>query len=125
VLALNRVARADALSNVRHDLPLEINMVKPIARKDLYLGQLIVCNEHVDAQVYTIGAIGHPEVAHAVYLVWFEGTHKCGQWADYSGSYLPTLKQIERSITNSRLANSRDITGLGFICAGQGQGHFV
>ena len=100
------------MSNVRHDLPLEINMVKPIARKDLYLGQLIVRNDQPDAQVYTIGAIGHPEAALAVYLVWFEGTHKCGQWADYSPSYLPSLKQIESSITNGRLANSRDLTNV-------------
>ena len=87
-------------------------MVKPIARKDLYLGQLLVRNEQPDAQVYTIGAIGHPEAFCAVLLVWFEGTHKCKQWADYSGSYLPSLKQIERSITNGRLANSRDLTNV-------------
>lgn len=86
--------------------------MKPIARKDLYLGQLIVRNDQLDAQIYTIGIIGHPEVAHAVYLVWFAGTHKCGEWADYSGSYLPTLKQIEYSLPQNRLASRKDIDNL-------------
>ena len=87
-------------------------MVKTIARKDLYLGQLLVRNEQPDAQVYTIGAIGHPQAPCAVLLVWFEGSHKCNGWVDYSHSYLPSLKQIESSITNGRLANSRDLTNI-------------
>jgi len=88
-------------------------MPKTLTRKDFYLNQLIVRIEHKDAQVYTVGAIGHPENQFAIYLVWFEGTRKCGQWTDYSGCYLPTLKQIERSIFMSgRLANGRDITGV-------------
>jgi hypothetical protein len=88
-------------------------MTTLLTHKDLYVGQLIVRTDHKDAQVYTIGAIGHPETRFAIYLVWFEGTRKCGQWIDFGGSYLPTLKQIERSILMSgRLANSRDITGV-------------
>jgi hypothetical protein len=89
-------------------------MTTLLTLKDLYVGQLIVRNDDdVDAQVYTIGAIGHPDTRFAIYLVWFEGKRKCGSWSDYGGSYLPTLKQIERSIMmNGRLADSKDITGV-------------
>jgi hypothetical protein len=87
-------------------------MTTLLTHKDLYVGQLIVRNDDVDAQVYTIGAIGHPETRFAIYLVWFEGKRKCGSWIDYGGSYLPTLKQIERSLMGGRLASSKDITGV-------------
>ena len=87
-------------------------MAKLLTHKDLYVAQLIVRNDNDDAQVYTIGAIGHPENRFAIYLVWFEGNHKCGSWIDYDGSYLPTLKQIERSLMGGRLASSKDITGV-------------
>ena len=84
-------------------------MPKTLTRENMYLGQLIVRTEHIDAQIYTVGA----RQGFNVFLVWFEGSRKCCQWADYSNSYLPTLKQIERSImVNGRLANSKDITGL-------------
>ena len=87
-------------------------MTKQLELKDIYLGQLIVRTEHDEAQVYTVGVISRL----AIYLVWFEGTRKCGQWSDYSGSYKPTLKQIERSIAiNGRLANSLDVTGLNVV----------
>ena len=87
-------------------------MTKPLTREELYLGQLIVRNDDVDALVYTIGAIGHPDTQFAIYLVWFEGKRKCGSWIDYGGLYLPTLKQIERSLMGVRLASSKDITGV-------------
>ena len=84
-------------------------MTKRLELKNIYINQLIVRTEHEEAQVYTVGAISKLDI----YLVWFEGDRKCGQWSDYSGSYKPTLKQIERSITmNGRLANSRDTIGL-------------
>jgi hypothetical protein len=84
-------------------------MAKALTREKMYLGQLIVRGEHLEAQVYTIGA----RQGLNVFLVWFEGSRKCSQWVDYYASYEPTLKQIERSImVNGRLANSKDITGL-------------
>ena len=87
-------------------------MTKRLELKDIYLGQLIVRTEHEEAQVYTVGAISKL----AIYLVWFEGTRKFGQWSDYSGSHKPTLKQIERSIAiNGRLASSTDITSLNVV----------
>ena len=87
-------------------------MTKLLTLKDLYVAKLIVRNDDDDAQVYTIGAIGHPDTRFAIYLVWFEGKRKCGSWIDFGGSYEPTLKQIERSLMGGRLANSKDITGV-------------
>jgi hypothetical protein len=87
-------------------------MAKNLDHKDLYLGQLIVLTDHIDAQVYTVGAIGHPDHRLAILLVWFEGSRLSSQWTDYYGSRLPTMKQIERSIRNGRLANGQDITGI-------------
>ena len=82
-------------------------MAKALTREEMYLGQLIVRGEHLEAQVYTIGA----RQGINIFLVWFEGNRKCSQWVDYYASYKPTLKQIERSIAmNGRLANSKDIT---------------
>jgi hypothetical protein len=76
-------------------------------KADIRPGLLVVRGEHPDAQVYTVRGV--PQ-GNAVYLVWFEGTRKCGQWADYSGSYKPTLKQIEYSINaNGRLAGILDV----------------
>ena len=85
-------------------------MAKALTRENMYLGQLVVRDEHLEeTQVYTIGA----KQGLNVFLVWFEGNHKCGEWADYFASYKPTLQQIERSIMmNGRLANSKDITGV-------------
>ena len=90
-------------------------MAKQLSKKDMYLGQLVTrTNEHEYTCVYTIGALrGRSDGVMQVYLVWFEGTRQCGQWADSSGCYLPTLRQVEASIfANGRLANSRDITSL-------------
>ena len=90
-------------------------MAKHLALKDIYLGQLVVRNEDAHSQVYTIGIIRKlrtPEVSNQVYLIWFEGKRKHGQWEDYSQCYLPTLLQIQRSICYGRLASSRDLTGV-------------
>lgn len=95
-------------------------MTKHLALKNLYLGQLVVQDEDVDSQVYTIGIIRKlrtPEISNTVYLIWFEGTRnyrdiKHGKWEDYSECYLPTLLQIERSICRGRLASSKDLTGV-------------
>ena len=72
-------------------------MAKAINLKDLYIGQLITRGEHSDAQVYTIAEIG----VMVVLLKWKEGNNDCEQWSDYSGCYVPTIKQIEFSINNN------------------------
>ena len=81
-------------------------MTKQTQIKDFYLGQLVVVNDHIDAQVYTVGAMQGLNI----YTVWFEGVRKCGAWADRSDFYAPTLKQIERCIYRGRLASGKDIT---------------
>jgi hypothetical protein len=87
-------------------------MAKRLTLKQLYLGQLVVRGEHADAQVYTVAAVRDLNI----YLVWFEGSRQCGQWSDYSGSYKPTLAQIEYSIAaNGRLASGQDIKDLDLV----------
>ena len=84
-------------------------MAKSLTLKQIHLGQLIVRGDHADAQVYTVAAVR----GFNIYVVWFEGTRQCGQWIDYSGSYKPTLDQIEYSIAaNGRLASGQDIKDL-------------
>jgi hypothetical protein len=76
-------------------------------KQDMRPGLLIVRGQHPDAQVYTVQ--GQPE-NNQIYLVWFEGSRKCGQWSDYSGCYKPTVEQIEYSINaNGRLAGIKDV----------------
>lgn len=84
-------------------------MAKSLTLKQIHLGQLIVRGDHKDAQVYTIAAVR----GFNIYVVWFEGNRQSGQWTDYSGSYKPTLDQIEYSIAaNGRLASGQDIKDL-------------
>jgi len=84
-------------------------MSKSLTLKQVRIGQLIVRGDHKDAQVYTVAAVR----GFNIYLIWFEGTRQCGQWSDYSGSYKPTLEQIEYSIAaNGRLASGQDIKDL-------------
>ena len=84
-------------------------MAKSLTLKQIHLGQLIVRGDHADAQVYTVAAVR----GFNIYVVWFEGTRQCGQWIDYSGSYKPTLDQIEYSIAaDGRLASGQDIKDL-------------
>jgi hypothetical protein len=74
---------------------------------DMRPGLLVVRGKHPDAQVYTVR--GLPD-RNSIYLVWFEGTRKCGQWTDYSDCFQPTMEQIEYSINaNGRLANILDV----------------
>ena len=80
---------------------------KRLTLGELYLGQLIVRGTHKDPQVYTIGA----QHKFNIYVVWFEGDRKSGQWTDYGDCYIPTIEQIQYSISaNGRLASHRDIT---------------
>ena len=87
-------------------------MAKKLTLKQLYLGQLIVRGEHANAQVYTVAAIR----GFNIYLMWFEGNHRCGQWSDYGDCYKPTLAQIEYSIAaGGRLASGQDIKDLDLV----------
>jgi hypothetical protein len=80
---------------------------KRLTLEELDLAQLVVRGTHKDAQVYTIGA----RHKFNIFLVWFEGDQKCGQWTDYGDCYRPTIEQIQYSISvNGRLASSKDIT---------------
>jgi len=50
--------------------------------------------------------------------VWFEGSRKCSQQADYSGCSKPTVEQIEYSINaNGRLAGIMDVAEVTFETA--------
>lgn len=83
-------------------------MTKCIKHTDLYIGQLVVTNEHIEAQVYTIASI--EPTYRAVSLIWFEGNHKCVGTHEYFSLMKPTLKQIETNIAISgRLASTKDI----------------
>jgi hypothetical protein len=76
-------------------------------KQDMRPGLLIVRGQHPDAQVYTVKGVPQEN---NIYLVWFEGSRKCGQWSDYSGCYKPTVEQIEYSINaNGRLAGIMDV----------------
>jgi hypothetical protein len=80
---------------------------KRLTSEELDLSQLVVRGTHKDAQVYTIGA----RHKFNIYVVWFEGDRKCGQWTDYGDCYRPTIEQIQYSISaNGRLASLKDIT---------------
>jgi hypothetical protein len=79
-----------------------------IKHTDLYIGQLVVTNDHPEAVVYTIASI-EPTYKAAV-LNWFEGNHKCTGTHEYFSFYKPTLKQIENHIAMvGRLASTQDI----------------
>lgn len=81
-------------------------MAKKLKSKDLYVGQLIVRGEHPDPQVYTVTEI----IGVNVWLLWWEGSHLCKQWTDYGDCYVPTIKQIEYSISeNGRLGTKKDV----------------
>jgi hypothetical protein len=87
-------------------------MAKRLTLNQIYIGQLIVRGEHLDAQVYTIAKI----IGFNIYVIWFEGERQCGQWTDYGDCYKPTLEQIEYSIqANGKLASGQDIQELDLV----------
>jgi hypothetical protein len=80
--------------------------MKQIKPSEFYYGQLIVRTTAPNAQVYTVAS----RLNLNILLIWFEGTRLCRQWTDYSGSMIPTVKQIEHSIDNyGRLARMADL----------------
>ena len=81
-------------------------MSKKIKLQDIYVGQLVVTSNSSEAQVRTVESV---EGFH-VTLTWYEGTNQCIQGVDYSLLSVPTLAQIEYSISNyGRLANLQDV----------------
>ena len=83
---------------------------KRIQRSRMYIGQLVVCSEHPEAQVRTIADFHD---GFAVEVQWYEGNHQCTQPVDCSLLLEPTLKQIELSITNNgKLVAMNDIMQL-------------
>ena len=81
-------------------------MKKAIKLKDIYVGQLVVTSDSAEAQVRTVESVD----GFIVTLTWYEGTSQCIQGVDYSLLGLPTLAQIEYSISNyGRLANLQDV----------------
>lgn len=89
---------------------------------ELRPGVLVTLHDGEDAQVYTVKGFHNLNV----YLVWFEGTRKCGSWSDYSYCRKPTLEQIQYSInTRGRLANLKDVTEVADMTHEQGQAAIV
>ena len=84
---------------------------KRIQRSRMYIGQLVVCSDHPEAQVRTIANF-HDGWTNVIELQWYEGKNQCTQAVDCT-LYEPTLKQIELSITkNGKLVAMNDIMQL-------------
>jgi hypothetical protein len=81
-------------------------MKKAIKLKNIYVGQLVVTSDSAEAQVRTVESVD----GFIVTLTWYEGTSQCIQGVDYSLLGVPTVAQIEYSISNyGRLANLQDV----------------
>jgi hypothetical protein len=81
-------------------------MNKKIKLQNIYVGQLVVTSNSVEAQVRTVESVEGLMVT----LTWYEGTNQCIQGVDYSLLSVPTVAQIEYSINNhGRLANLQDV----------------
>jgi hypothetical protein len=81
-------------------------MKKSIKLKDIRVGQLVVTSDSPEAQVRTVESVE----GFMVTLTWYEGTNQCIQGVDYSLLGVPTIAQIEYSISNhGRLANMEDV----------------
>ena len=68
---------------------------KKLKRSDLYIGQLVVVSDNLDAQVRTVAHLF--DNSKMVELQWYEGTNHCSQGTDLE-LYEPTIKQIVHSI---------------------------
>jgi hypothetical protein len=81
-------------------------MKKAIKLKDIRVGQLVVTSDSPEAQVRTVESVE----GFMVTLTWYEGTNQCIQGVDYSLLGVPTIAQIEYSISHhGRLANMEDV----------------
>ena len=87
-------------------------MKKAIKLKDIRVGQLVVTSDSPEAQVRTVESVEGFQVT----LTWYEGTNQCIQGVDYSLLGLPTLAQIEYSISYyGRLANMEDVKDVSLL----------
>jgi hypothetical protein len=87
-------------------------MKKSIKLKDIYAGQLVVTSDSPEAQVRTVESVE----GFMVTLTWYEGTSQCIQGVDYSLLGVPTLAQIEYSISKyGRLANMEDVKDVSLL----------
>ncbi|MCX6840554.1 MAG: hypothetical protein NTX35_22450 [Verrucomicrobia bacterium] len=87
-------------------------MKKAIKLKDIRPGQLVVTSDSPEAQVRTVESVDGFQVT----LTWYEGTSQCIQGVDYSLLGVPTIAQIEYSISNyGRLANLQDVEDVALL----------
>lgn len=87
-------------------------MKKAIKLKDIRPGQLVVTSDSPKAQVRTVESVDGFQVT----LTWYEGTNQCIQGVDYSLLGVPTIAQIEYSISNyGRLANLQDVEDVALL----------
>ena len=87
-------------------------MSKKLKLQNIYVGQLVVTSESAEAQVRTVESVEGLMVT----LTWYEGTNQCIQGVDYSLLSVPTVAQIEYSISNyGRLANMDDVKDVALL----------
>jgi hypothetical protein len=87
-------------------------MNKKIKLQNIYAGQLVVTSNSPEAQVRTVESVE----GFMVTLTWYEGTNQCIQGVDYSLLSVPTIEQIEYSISNhGRLANMEDVKDVALL----------
>jgi hypothetical protein len=87
-------------------------MKKAIKLQDIRVGQLVVTSDSPVAQVRTVESVEGLMVT----LTWYEGTNQCIQGVDYSLLAVPTVAQIEFSISNyGRLANMEDVKDVALL----------
>jgi hypothetical protein len=87
-------------------------MKKAIKLKDIRVGQLVVTSDSPEAQVRTVESVE----GFMVTLTWYEGTNQCIQGVDYSLLGVPTIAQIEYSISNyGRLASMEDVKDVALL----------
>jgi hypothetical protein len=83
---------------------------KRIPQAKLYIGKLVVCSTHPEAQVRTVAELHD---GFMVEVQWYEGNHQCAQPVDCSMLLEPTIQQIEYSIAhNGKLVAMNDIMQL-------------
>jgi hypothetical protein len=87
-------------------------MSKKLKLQNIYVGQLVVTSDSAEAQVRTVESVEGLMVT----LTWYEGTNQCIQGVDYSLLSVPTVAQIEYSISNyGRLANMDDVKDVALL----------
>lgn len=83
---------------------------KRIKQENIYIGQLVVCTDHPEAQVRTVSALLD---GFMIEVQWYEGKNLCVQGVDCSLLREPTIRQVEYSIAhNGKLVAMDDIMQL-------------